>query len=232
MKKTILMCTILSIGTITAANASAIEFPDEYKSNSVVLGTIATGAFAGGPLGAMAGLVAGLWLGEKIEDADKLESVEVQLTEANNRASDLSQQLKQSETIAQGYDQAALDRLQLELLFKTGDNQLTASGQERITYVANLLAKRTELNIRLDGYSDPRGNSDYNQALSKQRVEAVVNLLIASGIESSRIKSYSHGDSQSSATTGDYDSYALERVVKIELSKSDTNDSFAKTSMP
>lgn len=232
MKKILLMCAILSLSAATAANAASIEFSDESKRNSVVWGSIATGAVAGGPIGAMAGVVAGMWLGDKVGEAGKLESVETQLAEASHRVNDLSQQLTQSETIVQGYDQAALDLLQLELLFRTGETQLTASGQERMAYVASLLAKRTELNIRLDGYADPRGNADYNQALSEQRVQAVVDLLIANGIESSRIKSYSHGDSQSSAPNGDYDSYALERVVKIELSKSDTQDSFAQASMP
>lgn len=232
MKKPILICALLSLSAATAANAASVEFSDESKRNGVVWGSIATGAIAGGPLGAMAGVVAGMWLGDKVGEADQLESVETQLAEANQRASDLSQKLTQSKTIVEDYDQVALDLLQLELLFKTGESQLTVSGQERMTYLASLLGKRTELNIRLDGYADPRGNASYNQALSEQRVQAVVDLLIANGIESNRINTYSHGDSQSSASSGDYDSYALERVVKIELSKAETQDSFAQASMP
>jgi len=228
MKKMILMCAILSFGTATTVAADPIELSDEAKRNSVIWGSIATGAAAGGPLGAMAGVIAGVWLGEKVEEAGRVDAVKEQLADANNHATKLSQQLAQAEIPVQPYEQVALERLYLELLFKTGDSQLTASGQERIANLASLLLKHPEVHIRLDGHTDPRGNADYNQTLSENRVQTIVELLVANGIANDRIVTNSHGADQSSAVTGDYDGYALERVVKIQLSKGGVQDSYAQ----
>lgn len=42
------------------------------------------------------------------------------------------------------------------------------------------------------------------------------------GVDDQRIQSFSHGASESVSPSGDYDAYALERAVKINLSQAGT----------
>ena len=66
----------------------------------------------------------------------------------------------------------ALDQLQLEMLFKTGDSSLTPGGIDRLGLLAAFLEKNLDLDIVIAGFSDPRGNSAANLALSKARATA------------------------------------------------------------
>lgn len=229
MKKTILICTILGLGAITASTASAatLEISDETKGNSVIWGSIATGAAIGGPLGALVGTIAGSWMGEKVKEAGQVEDAEEALAKANARVDELYQKLASSKTETNSYQQFTLQELQLELLFKTGASELTLPAQLKMGLLANLLIEHPELMIRLDGHTDPRGGTTYNQTLSDDRVQAVQNFLIDKGIPVERFSVHSHGASQSTATKDDYDSYALERVVKVQLSKQQTQDAYA-----
>ncbi|MEZ5524045.1 MAG: OmpA family protein [Pseudomonadales bacterium] len=228
MKKTILMCAILGLGSVTAATASAdsFELSDESKRNGVIWGSIVTGAVAAGPLGALAGTIAGSWLGEKVETAGQLEETEQALAEAHAQAEELSKQLAgTTKPVSQPIN---LEGLQLELLFKTGERRLNESGTEKISELAKLMKQHPELQVYLEGHTDPRGNTDYNQALSENRLQTVAGILQDKGIDSRRIRSHAFGASQSSATKGDYDSYALERVVKIQLSRQPAPENYAR----
>ncbi len=212
----------LVIATAVPATA-AIEVETETKEAGVVFGSAITGAVAGGPLGAMAGMLVGAWLGTKVEAADRVDTLQGQVSQAQQRIATLSSELASANAMSDKMAQIALDQLQLELLFKTGEGELTASGAERLAYLADFLVDNATVNIRLDGYADPRGDDAYNQNLSEQRVESVVSWLTSKGVERQRISAFSHGASASSATVGDYDSYAMERVVKIQLTRGDSN---------
>ena len=91
----------------------------------------------------------------------------------------------------------AFEQLQLALLFTTGGSLLSEQDIERLEQLASLLTDYPTLAVRLDGYADPRGATDYNQRLSEQRVETVQALLNSFNIDSNRIETVSHGDSQS-----------------------------------
>ncbi len=231
MKKAILLSSILCLGAAPVAMADDAGISTNTKQASVVIGSFVTGFIAGGPLGGMAGLVAGDWLGKQVIEADQTDAMEEQLAEANNQLIQLTEKLARAEITSQQFAQIALDQLQLELLFKTGDSALTLSGQKRMAYLADFLVKNPALNIRLDGYADPRGDADYNLTLSGERVRSVAQLLAANGVDQSRIDIYSHGASQSKAINGDYDSYAMERVVKIQLTKGDEMETYAQVTI-
>jgi len=237
MKKAILMSAILTMGTATAAVAAPVEISDEAKRDTVIWGSFVTGAVAGGPLGAIAGVIAGSWLGEKIETAGQVEDAAEKLAQAKAQADELSQQLAEAEISAQNhqqheYHQMALEQLQLELLYKTGASELTLAAQLKMSLLASLLIEHPELIIRLDGHADPRGVDSYNQSLTDSRVQSVQDFLIAKGVAAERFSTHSYGASQSSAAPGDYDSYALERVVKVQLSNPASQEGFAQASMP
>jgi outer membrane protein OmpA-like peptidoglycan-associated protein len=84
----------------------------------------------------------------------------------------------------------------------------------------------SDVNIRLDGFADERGDATYSHGLSERRVQHVRDLLVQNGVPESRIKVTAHGESPAADTN--IDSYALERKVSLTLYVEDTK-SFAAT---
>lgn len=112
---------------------------------------------------------------------------------------------------------AASEPLQLEVLFETGDDQLSRDNHRALGVLARFLLEYPHLAIRLDGFADPRGTDEYNNVLSDYRARAVQEALIAAGIAPGRIERRVHGAGLTRATAGNYQSYALERRVDIHI---------------
>jgi outer membrane protein OmpA-like peptidoglycan-associated protein len=123
--------------------------------------------------------------------------------------------------------ETAFEQLQLALLFTTGGSLLSEQDIERLEQLASLLTDYPTLAVRLDGYADPRGATDYNQRLSEQRVETVQALLNSFNIDSNRIETVSHGDSQSERSDNT-DQYAMDRLVTVSLHRLPMADAVAK----
>jgi len=227
MKKIILLSTAIATGAVMNAPAHA-EISTEHKQQATVISTAVVGAVAAGPVGWIAGALGGGWMAKQIERSDQYEVVSEELASSEQELLTLRQQLAQVEQDNQQFAQLALDQLQLEMLFKTGDSQLSEQGISRVSMLADFLKANPDINIRLDGYADPRGQEDYNMALSTARAHRVAEQLESFHIDKARMEVYSHGAKFSQATTGDLDAYALERVVRIQLSHGDSGESFAQ----
>ena len=107
--------------------------------------------------------------------------------------------------------------LEIELPFRTDETELPVDMQARITAIAGLLATTPGLSVQVDGYADPRGSVDYNQALSLARAERVRELISATGIDTGRITTFGHGESmtQGDGTNLHPDQLALQRRVTV-----------------
>ncbi len=229
MKKMILISSIL-MATATSSVYAESDYSAVRKAGVFFSSAIA-GAALGGPVGMVAAAAGGTWLDEQVEKAGQVDDIEMDLVEANQQIEALQYRLAVAEEASEHYAQVALDQLQLEMLFKTGQSELTVSGKKRIAMLADFMNNHQELEIRLDGYADPRGDANYNLSLSNDRVKSVVEQLVSSGIDDSRVSTYSHGASESQSSKGDLDSYALERVVRIQLSKGNKMDAVANVTL-
>lgn len=218
MKKLLLIGVLLTAGQASVVMAEPVDVSTERKASAVVWTSIATGAIAAGPVGALAGVIAGSWLGEKVEEADQLETTEQQLVRLETQLQETRNQLSDARQSANRYQQFALSQLEVEMFFKTDSSDLTALAEKKLRQLAQLLDEQADLSVRLDGHTDPRGKAFYNQQLSEARVEVVKAYLIGQGVNLHRLEGYSHGETQSTASVGDDDRYALERVVRIRLS--------------
>ncbi len=223
MKKTLIATALITATVLPTASLHAMDVSPENQKAGVAAGSMITGAIAGGPVGALVGLFAGKWLGEKVEEGEltrvELTEVEAELALNHQRLDDLRVQLAEAERENARYAQAVFDQLQLALNFRTGVAELPEPSHKRLDYLAQFMINNPTIQLRLDGYTDPRGGARYNQALSAKRVDWVAQQLIQRGVDQSRMTSFAHGESFSSANSGDLDGYALERVVKIELSE-------------
>lgn len=62
-----------------------------------------------------------------------------------------------------------------------------------------LMKNNPGLKVEIAGHTDSKGESNYNQKLSEQRAQAVVNKLIASGINANRLKAKGYGKTKPAA---------------------------------
>ncbi len=225
MKKMLLASSLLFAITATTAHAES-SFSEARRAGVFFTSAIA-GAVVAGPIGMMVAAASGVWLDEQVVKAGELELTEADLAAANFRNDQIGQQLAAAENITEQYARMALAQLQLEMLFKTDDSELTTRGKQRLVMLAEFMTVNPGFTLQLDGYADPRGDSAYNLSLSTDRVHSVAQQLFSLGVEENRISIFSHGDSLSQAKNGDYDEYALERIVRIQLSRKDSADAIA-----
>lgn len=156
-------------------------------------------------------------------EAAALASAKSDLEETNRALTARLDQLAHSvETAQEATDDAAreqaakvLDGLQGDVLFRTGSAEIDGETAHDIGVIAGVLAKSPALNVRLDGYADPRGSDELNLKLSQARADAVRDLLIASGVPEQALEVNAYGKSQSTAQ--DDDGYAFERRVRLTL---------------
>lgn len=218
MKKALVISTL--VGAMAMGEAAHAEML-EAKQGGVFFGSAIAGASLGGPVGAVVGALTGVWLSESLEDADKVDDLETRIAANEQEKARLKMRLVDAETATLKYAQAALDQLQLALMFKTNDSELSAVDQRRLELLAEFVANDPQLHVRLDGHADPRGKKDENEKLARERVDTVANLLVDNGLEEIRISRFSHGETQSTANKDDMDAYAMERVVNIQLERRD-----------
>lgn len=109
------------------------------------------------------------------------------------------------------------DKVGITLLFGSSQHALSDLMNEKLLALSKVLIKLPDDLIQIDGYSDPRGASDFNLDLSQRRADAVASVLVAQGIDRARIMIRSFGETKSSSSEHDYDAHVAERSVVISL---------------
>ncbi len=80
------------------------------------------------------------------------------------------------------------------ILFDVNKATLKPESMGVINEVAKLMQKHMDLKFEIVGHTDAQGDDGYNLELSTQRAYAVMDVLVAKGIESSRIKATGMGE--------------------------------------
>ncbi|MEO0971800.1 MAG: OmpA family protein [Pseudomonadota bacterium] len=208
-------------------------------------GGAVVGGLLGGPFGMMLGAGLGTWLGSRVVQAGRVDEMQVQLDDTE-RALDRTQQdldSSRSAMVAMGEDldariqdvehlgtlvaQAELANAQLrgalasglemQVMFRTGESELTEDSATQVENLAAVLAEVDGLTVQLDGYADPRGDEQFNEDLTAARVANVEQALRAGGLGAAQLRGFAHGERAYAFEEGDYDAYALERRVDISL---------------
>jgi outer membrane protein OmpA-like peptidoglycan-associated protein len=237
MRKTISAITVLSL--VAMAPLAAQAAASKQERIGVGAGAI-VGAAAGGPVGLIIGAAIGAGIGDNMQrKSEEIDSLSAELaasrTEVVKLERDMSRMDRNLDTLS-----AELQRLQryaspeiasllqagiaMDLLFRTDEAVLADTTGGRLHELATTLASMPAIRVQLDGFADERGDADYNQQLSEQRVNFIRDQLVAAGVDATRISATAHGESP--AQDASVDSYALERRVSLKLYTDDVT-SFA-----
>lgn len=228
------MKKLLAIALLgTTLPVAQAEVSQTTAQNIGVGSGIVIGAIAGGPVGAIIGAAVGGHYADNVQQAgqipelksslaatsDELEQARTRVARLNRSLFDTRAELAQLGEEMSGLllERAAVEGLQMEVLYPTGQSKLSDNASARLRRLAELLNRLPDMTVRLDGYADPRGDASYNEDLSRHRAEAVRDALVAAGVAAERIALHAHGEGTSVSVEGDLDAYAFERMVRVRL---------------
>ena len=218
-----------AIAVIAAVSASlsphAFAARSENQQAWLEGGTVSTaaiaGAAAGGPVGFVVGGVAGIFLAEQTRKGNNaeiaLDASQKNLTKLNQELTDVSRAAADKDLAIAALEQKTIDKLALQVLFNTGDDTLNEQDMARLDILAQHLNTNADLIVNLSGHTDPRGTDEYNNVLAIERANTVKAALTSFGVDDNRIIAHGLGASLSTAQQGQYEQYARDRRVDIEV---------------
>jgi OOP family OmpA-OmpF porin len=110
---------------------------------------------------------------------------------------------------------AAKGHIPLYINFDTDKATIRADGKPTVDEITTLLKNDATLKLSIEGHTDNSGDAKHNLDLSRQRADAVVQQLVASGIDASRLKSAGRGATTPLADNKDDAGRAKNRRVEL-----------------
>jgi peptidoglycan-associated lipoprotein len=107
-----------------------------------------------------------------------------------------------------------------DILFDYDKANVRPSERDKVTEIIAHARQNPEVNFRLDGHADPRGNDKYNLALSDRRVKAVRDALVAGGVAAGRISTGAVGEKQPKCTEANEACWQRDRRVEVGVTAS------------
>ena len=102
-----------------------------------------------------------------------------------------------------------------DILFDYDKSEIRASEAAKINEITAYMRQNPQINLRIDGYADPRGAAGYNQKLSERRVAAVRDALIKAGTPAERISTGAFGEARPKCTDKTEDCWQRDRRVEV-----------------
>jgi peptidoglycan-associated lipoprotein len=99
------------------------------------------------------------------------------------------------------------------VFFAFDRSDISAEAREILTRQADWLRRYPNVSVTIEGHCDERGTREYNLALGERRAQAVKNVLVASGIPTSRISTISYGKERPIVVGSNEEAWAQNRVA-------------------
>jgi len=103
----------------------------------------------------------------------------------------------------------------LSINFDTDKATLKEDGQQVVAEIAKLLAENVDLKVSIEGHTDNSGTPARNRSLSAERARTVLNKLVQTGVEASRLKATGFGADKPLVANDSEDNKALNRRVEL-----------------
>jgi outer membrane protein OmpA-like peptidoglycan-associated protein len=115
-----------------------------------------------------------------------------------------------------------------DVLFDTNRAEIKSGASRTMDRLAEYLDNNPERRLLIEGHTDSRGSSEYNEDLSARRADAVVEALVERGIDQDRLRSEGLGESFPVASN-DTDA-GMQQNRRVEIVVSDRNGEFVSAS--
>src|SRR3546814_16450381 len=79
-----------------------------------------------------------------------------------------------------------------DVVFETARAELKPGAEQRLAPLVSYLQANPEVRVRIDGHTDSRGSTAYNQRLSEARAASVRARLASLGVDPSRLQALGH----------------------------------------
>ncbi len=103
------------------------------------------------------------------------------------------------------------------LQFETAKADLKTVSYTHLKNLVEIMKRKKDLKIRIDGHTDSDGEENANQILSQKRAESVKNYLISQGIDANRISAKGKGESSPIADNATPQGKAKNRRTEISI---------------
>lgn len=110
---------------------------------------------------------------------------------------------------------AAKGHIPLYINFDTDQATIRTDGKPAVDEIAALLRNDASLKLSIEGHTDNSGDTKHNLDLSRQRADAVVQQLVASGIDAARLKAAGRGAATPLADNNDDAGRSKNRRVEL-----------------
>jgi OOP family OmpA-OmpF porin len=103
------------------------------------------------------------------------------------------------------------------IYFETANATIKPVSFPLLDEVATVLTDNPEIQVRIEGHTDDRGNNEYNMGLSQQRTDAVRQYLVGKGVDAGRMEAKGYGESAPIASNKNEAGRAQNRRVEFVI---------------
>ena len=208
----------LALGATIALTACTdpARFESEDPNNTK------SGAILGGVVGAMIGLASGDDPTDKRSDAIKgaiLGATAGSLigNQLDRQAEALQASMGNDNVMIVNTGHSLIVTLPQDILFASDSSAVRSDLQSDLAALARNLQDYPNSTVQVIGHTDNIGSASYNENLSLRRANAVANVLIAEGVQTSRVSTLGLGENQPVATNLTSEGRAQNRRVEIVI---------------
>ena len=196
------MATIFLAGckTMNKSQKGAVIGTAGGAAGGAVIGKAAGNTAMGAIIGAAAGGVTGAVIGRKMD----------------KQAEEIKKEIPDAEVVRVA--EGIVIEFKSQILFGFDQSNLTSEAKANLDKLVTILQKYPDTNIEVQGHTDSKGTTNYNQKLSEQRASTVSYYLAGKGIATSRLSIHGFGESLPRYTNDTDEGQAQNRRVDFLIS--------------
>ncbi len=202
----------VTLASIAALGLASCTNPDGTTNNTgtgglvgagvgAVAGRIIGGDTKSAAIGAAAGGAVGLGVGAVLDEQQR--KLEQDLRGSGARIINTGDQL--------------IVQLPQAILFDVDSTVVKSNSVSDIAAIADNLQEYPNSTVQVLGHTDNTGAASYNRQLSRERAQAVKNILVGNGVRGSRVRVRGLGETQPIATNSTAEGRAQNRRVEIVI---------------
>lgn len=212
---------LLAISAASMLALTACATPERSANNNDFKKTT-TGAAIGAGLGVIAGLISGDDSKERKQNAIKGALIggaggAVVGNVLDKQAAELQKSLGNDRVTITNTGDRLIVSLPQDITFASDSATLSSGIQSDLNAVATNLQSYPNSTVQVIGHTDSTGEAGYNQNLSVQRANSVVNVLAGAGVSFTRLQGIGRGEDQPVASNLTEEGKAQNRRVEIVI---------------